>query len=135
MTTRPIEKPVGQMAKILIVDDDTTIRDMLDTVLSDEGHATFQAGNGREGVELAERLHPELILMDIMMPIVDGATAIGQLRENPQTRSIRVIAMSAGSTLLQRVDQLQADGVLAKPFDLDELLANIEFQLRDAVHV
>ncbi len=134
MTLRSIEKPVGQMAKILIVDDDTTIRDMLDTVLSDEGYATFQAGNGRDGVELAERLHPELILMDIMMPIVDGATAIGQLRENPRTRSIRVIAMSAGSTLLQRVDHLQADGVLAKPFDLDELLANIEFQLRDTVH-
>ena len=122
------------MAKILIVDDDTTIRDMLDTVLSDEGYATFQAGNGKDGVELTERIHPELILMDIMMPVVDGATAIGQLRDNPRTRAIRVIAMSAGSTLLQRVDQLQADGVLAKPFDLDELLANIEFQLRDTVH-
>jgi DNA-binding response OmpR family regulator len=125
---------VVQMAKILIVDDDTTIRDMLDTVLSDEGYATYQAKNGRDGVELAEQVHPELILMDIMMPVVDGATAIGQLRDNPRTRSIRVIAMSAGSTLLQRVDQLQADGVLAKPFDLDELLANIEFQLRDTVH-
>lgn len=122
------------MTKILIVDDDTTIRDMLDTVLRDEGYATLQAGNGRDGVELAQRLRPELILMDIMMPIVDGATAIGQLRDNPRTRSIRVIAMSAGSTLLQRVDQLQADGVLSKPFDLDELLANIEFQLRDVVH-
>lgn len=122
------------MAKILIVDDDTTIREMLDTVLTDEGYATIQAGNGRDGVEMAQRLHPELILMDIMMPIVDGATAIGQLRENPSTRSIRVIAMSAGSTLLQRVDQLKADGVLAKPFDLDELLANIEFQLRDKVN-
>ena len=122
------------MATILIVDDDTTIRDMLDTVLSEEGYATFQAVNGQDGIEQAERLHPELILMDIMMPIVDGATAIGVLRKNPKTRSIRVIAMSAGSTLLQRVDQLQADGVLAKPFDLDELLANIEFQLRDVVH-
>jgi DNA-binding response OmpR family regulator len=125
---------MGQMTKILIVDDDTTIRDMLDTVLSDEGYATYQAKNGRDGVELAERVHPELILMDIMMPVVDGATAIGQIRDNPRTRSIRVIAMSAGSTLLQRVDQLKADGVLAKPFDLDELLANIEFQLRDTVH-
>ena len=123
------------MTKILIVDDDTTIRDMLDTVLREEGYATFQAGNGQDGIELAERLHPELILMDIMMPIVDGATAISELRKNPKTRSIRVIAMSAGSTLLQRVDQLQADGVLAKPFDLDELLANIEFQLRDTLHV
>jgi DNA-binding response OmpR family regulator len=130
-TAPSIVKPVGRMAKILIVDDDTTIRDMLDTVLSDEGYATYQARNGKDGVELAERLCPELILMDIMMPVVDGATAIGQLRENPRTRSIRVIAMSAGSTLLQRVDQLQADGVLAKPFDLDELLANVEFQLRD----
>ncbi len=125
---------MGHMAKILIVDDDTTIREMLDTVLTDEGYATIQAGNGRDGVDMAQRLHPELILMDIMMPVVDGATAIGQLRENPSTRSIRVIAMSAGSTLLQRVDQLKADGVLAKPFDLDELLANIEFQLRDKVN-
>lgn len=121
------------MPKILIVDDDTTIRHMLDTVLSEEGYSTYQAGNGRDGVALAERVSPELILMDIMMPVVDGATAIGQLRENPRTRSIRVIAMSAGSTLLQRIDHLQADGVLAKPFDLDELLANIEFQLRDVV--
>lgn len=125
---------MGRMARILIVDDDTTIRDMLETVLSDEGYATFKAGNGRDGVELAKQVRPELILMDIMMPVVDGATAIGQLRENPSTRSIRVIAMSAGSTLLQRVDQLKADGVLAKPFDLDELLAHIEFHLRDNVN-
>lgn len=121
------------MAKILIVDDDTTIRDMLDTVLKEEGYSTCQAVNGRDGIDKAERLHPQLILMDIMMPIVDGATAIGELRKNPLTRAIRVIAMSAGSTLLQRVDHLQADGVLSKPFDLDELLANIEFQLRDVV--
>jgi DNA-binding response OmpR family regulator len=133
-TAADIEKPVGHMTKILIVDDDTTIRDMLDTVLSEEGYATYQAGNGRDGVALAERVNPELILMDIMMPVCDGATAIGHLRENPRTRAIRVIAMSAGSTLLQRIDQLQADGVLAKPFDLDELLANIEFHLRDSVH-
>ncbi len=122
------------MATILIVDDDTTIRDMLDTVLREEGYATFQAVNGQDGIDLAQRVHPELILMDIMMPVIDGATAIGELRKDPRTRSIRVIAMSAGSTLLQRVDQLQADGVLSKPFDLDELLANIEFQLRDMVH-
>jgi DNA-binding response OmpR family regulator len=120
------------MPTILIVDDDTTIRELLEAVLSDEGYATYQAGNGKVGIELAERHHPHLILMDIMMPVIDGATAISRLRENPETQSIRVIAMSAGSTLLQHVDQLQADGVLAKPFDLDELLANIEFQLREA---
>ena len=121
------------MASILIVDDDTTIREMLDAVLSDEGYATYQAGNGRAGVELAHQVRPHLILMDIMMPVVDGATAIGQLRQDPRTRSIRVIAMSAGSTLLRNVARLQADGVLAKPFDLEELLANVEFQLRDVM--
>lgn len=128
-----VEMPVSQMTRILIVDDDNSIRDMLHNVLTDEGYATIQACNGRDGVELAAQLHPDLILMDIMMPVVDGATAIGQLRENPETRLIRVIAMSAGSVLHQRVDQLRADGVLAKPFDLDDLLANIEFQLRATV--
>ncbi|MGH9175658.1 MAG: response regulator [Vicinamibacterales bacterium] len=121
------------MPRILIVDDDTTIREMLDAVLSDEGYLTFQAGNGRDGVELAHEFQPHLILMDIMMPVVDGAMAIGQLRRDPETRSIRVIAMSAGSTLLRNVDRLQADGVLAKPFDLEELLANVAFQLRDVM--
>jgi len=62
--------------------------------------------------------------------LVDGATAIRLLKADPATRDIRLIALSAGSTLLSRIHELRADGVLGKPFDLDVLLADVALQVR-----
>ena len=120
------------MARVLIVDDDPAIRNMLNELLTDEGYDTLTAANGQEAVDVARRRHPGLILMDLMLPVLDGASAIRMLKADPATRDIRVIAMSAGANLRLHADTLPADGALGKPFDLDTLLADVAIQLRHA---
>jgi two-component system, cell cycle response regulator DivK len=115
----------GPVARVLIVDDDPAILSMLDELLQDEEYDTLLAADGQSAVEIAREQLPDLILMDLMLPVLDGATAIRILKENPQTRDIRIIAMSAGANLRLHVDQLPADSVIGKPFDLNTLLAGV----------
>ena len=122
------------MARILIVDDDPTIRHLLDDVLRiDEGYETFQAADGQAAVEIAREEQPQVILMDLTLPVLSGEAAIRMLKDDAQTRGIRIIAMSSGVNLRRHVDDLLADGLLGKPFDLDTLSANVALQLRHAV--
>ncbi len=116
------------MAQVLIVDDDPAIREMLDELLRDEGYETLRAADGRSAVEMARLNRPSLILMDLMLPVLDGAAAIRLLKSDPHTRQIRIIAMSAGANLRLHADHLPADSVLGKPFDLDALLADVAIQ-------
>jgi CheY-like chemotaxis protein len=118
------------MARVLVVEDDPIIRELIVEVLSDEGHAVIEAADGATGVELAKREHPNLILMDLMLPVLDGVSAIRQLKSLPQTQSIRTIAMSAGTNLRLRANEIPADGTLAKPFDIDALLALVVVESR-----
>jgi two-component system cell cycle response regulator DivK len=113
------------VAQVLIVDDDPAIREMLDELFTDEGYDTLRAADGRTAVELARNNRPHLILMDLMLPVLDGASAIRAFKADPQTRRIRIIAMSAGANLRLHADHLPVDGVLGKPFDLDAILADI----------
>ena len=120
------------MPRILIVDDDPAIRSLLVELLTDEGYQTLEAANGMEAVALAQNLSPDLILMDLMLPVLDGTAATRTLKSADPTSVIPIIAMSAGANLRQHAEVLPADGVLAKPFDLDELLAEVSIQLRRA---
>lgn len=120
------------MALVLIVDDDPAIRGMLEELLSDEGYQTLAAADGQSAVDLAQEYHPDLILMDLMLPAMDGATATRILKSEADTNWIRIIAMSAGANLRLQADTLPADGVLGKPFDLDALLADVAIQVRQA---
>jgi CheY-like chemotaxis protein len=115
---------------VLIVDDDPAIRGMLVELLNDEGYETLVAGDGHAAVEIAKNQTPDVILMDLMLPVMDGASATRIIKKNPTTASIRVIAMSAGANLRLLADNLPADGVVGKPFDLDALLADVAIQLR-----
>jgi CheY-like chemotaxis protein len=112
----------GAAARVLIVEDDPPIRGLLDDFLGGEGFDTLLADNGRAGVELARREMPDLILMDVMLPVLDGISAIRLLRADLTTRDLRIVAMSANSILLLRPEAIPVDGVLTKPFDLDTLL-------------
>lgn len=119
------------MARVLIVDDDPTIRHLLDDVLRvDEGYETFQAADGQTAVEIAREEHPQVILMDLTLPVLSGEAAMRLLKEDARTQGIRIIAMSSGANLHRHVDELRADGLLGKPFDLDTLAANVALQLR-----
>lgn len=112
------------MVRVLIVEDEQPIRELLNDFLSDEGYDTRLAENGRHGVELARAETPDLILMDLMLPLLDGIAAVRVLKDAPDTRDIPVVVMSANSVLLLHIGELGlADETIRKPFDLDDLLS------------
>ena len=118
------------MLRVLIVEDEKPIRELLDDFLSDEGFDTLLAENGQRGVELARAEQPDLVLMDLMLPLLDGFAAMRALKEDPETREIPVVVMSANSVLLLHLsDQLLADETLRKPFDLDQVLHVIQSRI------
>ncbi|MCX6797719.1 MAG: response regulator [Candidatus Falkowbacteria bacterium] len=79
---------------ILIVDDEASLRDALSFRLTSEGFVVLEAKNGEEGLALALRQHPDLILLDIVMPVVDGITMLKNLREDKWGREVKVIMLS-----------------------------------------
>lgn len=118
------------MLRVLIVEDEKPIRELLNDFLSDEGYDTLLAENGQRGVEMARAEQPDLVLMDLMLPLLDGFAAMRALKEAPETREIPVVVMSANSVLLLHLsDQLLADETLRKPFDLDQVLHVIQSRI------
>lgn len=116
-------------ARILIVEDQPDVAELIDVVLKGEGYVVAVARDGAQGLMLARDWNPDLILMDIMLPYVDGGTLISRLRREPETARIPIIAMSASSTLRDRSAELEADALLSKPFDVDAMLVQVQFLL------
>ncbi len=104
--------------KILIVEDDLDIVDLLQSQVIALGYDCIVAGNGKEAVDMATSQLPHLILMDIMLPVMDGLDATRQIRQNPKTRSIPIIAVTALSSRRDKEKCLQSgcDDYLSKPF-------------------
>jgi len=117
------------MYTILVVDDEKDIVSALDIYLKAEGYRVLTAYNGREALSVAAREDVHLILMDIMMPVMDGLTAMAQLR---QTSNVPVILLTAKSEDTDKVLGLNvgADDYITKPFGTVELLARIRTSLR-----
>ena len=115
------------MKKILVVEDVDFNRDLLVQLLEDD-YEVIEAVNGQEGVELAERERPDLILMDLSLPVMDGWEATRQLKANDNFRSIPVIALTAHAMKGDEEKALAAgcDDYLVKPLDEDELIAKIQ---------
>jgi CheY-like chemotaxis protein len=119
--------------KILVVDDEKKIRELLDLRLSSAGYEVLQAKHGEEGVEQAKEHLPDLILMDVMMPRMDGGEAVKCLEEDPATKDIPVIFLTA--IITKEEEDNQAFGIqldtgkhrfIAKPFDPENLLNEIK---------
>jgi DNA-binding response OmpR family regulator len=115
--------------RILIVEDQADVAQLIDVVLKGEGYTVAIAKDGAQGLMLARDWKPDLILMDIMLPGVDGGTLIARLRQEAETADLPIIAMSASRTLRDRTAELQADALLSKPFDVDALLVQVQFLL------
>ena len=116
--------------RILIVDDEAAVADLIEAVLVSEGYVVAIARDGIQGILLARDWKPDLVLMDVMLPGVDGTTAIRRLKSDPATADLPIVAMSAGRTIRRQSNELtDADAALAKPFDIEALLAQIEFLL------
>ena len=120
------------MAKILVVEDNEMNRDMLARRLERRGYAVVVALDGQQGVALAQSEAPDLILMDMSLPVLDGWEATRQLKAAPETRAIPVIALTAHAMSGDRDQALEAgcDDYDTKPVELPRLLAKIEALLK-----
>ena len=110
---------------ILAVDDDPAILDVVAQVLADEGYRVLTANSGRAAVELARQHVPKLILLDLMMPEMNGWQVVAELRVSPLTRSIPILLLSARRDTELMANDLGVNSYLEKPFDLDELLMRV----------
>lgn len=115
------------MTKILLVEDNEMNRDMLSRRLTRNGFEVVVAVNGQEGVDLATSEMPDLILMDMSLPILDGWEATRQVKANPATANIPVIALTAHAMAQDKADALAAgcDEFDTKPVELPRLMGKI----------
>jgi DNA-binding response OmpR family regulator len=109
---------------ILIVEDDPLIRENLQEALQSEGYLALTAENGQVALDLVTMRPPQLILLDLRMPMMDGWAFVRALRERGST--VPIIVMTAERNGRMWAEQLAAAAYLAKPYDLDELLALVE---------
>jgi two-component system cell cycle response regulator DivK len=116
------------MAKILLVEDNEMNRDMLSRRLTKRGYDVVVAVDGQEGVDKARSLSPDLVLMDMSLPVLDGWEATRALRGDPATGSIRIIALTAHAMAGDREKAIAAgcDDFDTKPIELERLLGKIE---------
>lgn len=120
------------MTKILLVEDSEMSRDMLARRLARRGYEVVMAMDGEQGVTMAQTEAPDLILMDMNLPVLDGSEATRQLRAAPATRPIPIIALTAHAMSGDREKALEAgcDDYDTKPIELERLLGKIEVLLK-----
>src|ERR1035437_1825209 len=116
---------------ILIVDDEKTNVEVLTRFMNREGYDTAASCNGREALEAISRSVPDLILLDVIMPVMDGLAVCQKLRMDFMTRSIPIIFLSARNELEDRLKGLRAgvDDYMGKPFELEEVKVRLESAL------
>jgi len=115
--------------RVLIIDDDAAIREVLQVVLEEESYEVIPAENGTAALERLERVIPDLIVVDLVMPSMNGYTFLNLLQQRGDHLStLPTIVFTASTTAPQEVEQIEAAGYiyLAKPFEIDELLAKIK---------
>jgi two-component system response regulator MprA len=112
------------MTRVLVVDDDAAIRQVIVFALSDEGFEVDQARDGLAALQAVDRQHPDLILLDMRMPGMDGWEFVKRYRELPHPQA-PIIVLTAAQDVAQRGADVNAAGYLSKPFDLDTLLERV----------
>ena len=124
-------------AKILLVDDDEDFVESTKTILESKPYEVIVAGNGDEGLRKAREEKPDLILLDVIMPVKDGFTAAEQLKKDPQLSKIPTLMLTAfaakvteTSIPLSRGFTLETEDYIDKPVSPEELLARVERQLK-----
>jgi EAL domain-containing protein (putative c-di-GMP-specific phosphodiesterase class I)/CheY-like chemotaxis protein len=121
-----------QSSRILVIEDETSIRGLIAEILASENYEVIEAENGEKGLEAVFVSRPDLVLCDVMMPDIDGYTVLQRLQENPTTRAIPFLFLTARATRAEtrRGMNAGADDYITKPFDEDELLEAIETRLK-----
>lgn len=116
------------MAKVLVVDDDAVIVELLRVSLEIEGFTVVTARDGQEGLERAHSEHPDLVLSDVMMPRLDGLELVARLRADPSTCHLPIVLLSARAQNAEVAQGLEAgaDDYVTKPFDPFELAGRVQ---------
>jgi CheY-like chemotaxis protein len=124
------ERTFDMDKKILIVDDEKDTLSVLEKALTTEGYSVITADNGKDAIMLAKSKHPELIMLDILMPGMDGAEVAARLKEHTETKNIPVIFLTC---LLSKVEEkgrkdhtINGYVFVAKPYNVEGLLAQVE---------
>jgi len=125
------------VARILLVEDNEMNRDMLSRRLIRNGHQVSFALDGQQAIDMARAERPDIVLMDMGLPVIDGWQATRQLRADPETANLRIIALTSHAMSGDREQALAAgcDDFETKPIDLPRLLSKIEAQLAAAARV
>jgi twitching motility two-component system response regulator PilH len=111
---------------VLVIEDDPWTRTITTALLAGEGFAVVEAKNGEEGLSLAREHSPDAVLLDLALPTKSGLEVLRELKSDRRTEDIPVIVVSAYGTLMNDQDAQQADGVIQKPFDYDDLVGQVE---------
>ena len=120
------------MAKILVIDDDLAINELIKINLELAGYKVMTAFDGNKGYALAKQENPDLIVLDVMMPDVDGYTVAKRIRENDDTKDIPILMLTALNMLQNKVQgfNIGVDDYLVKPFEMEELQVRIKALLK-----
>ena len=120
------------MTKILVIDDDTAINELIKINLQLQGYDVIQAYNGTEGFALAKQEEPSLIVLDVMMPEVDGFTVAQRIRQCTEISDTPIIMLTALGELNDKVNgfNIGVDDYLTKPFEIDELIVRVRALLK-----
>ena len=113
------------LSPILIVDDDADIRAALQHVLESAGYSTIQAADGREALTTARRQPPGLVLLDLMMPVMDGFSFMEACHHEQLCDDVPIVVISAVHDALERISAVPVHACIAKPFDLDDLVRTV----------
>ncbi|HEX7101296.1 MAG TPA: ATP-binding protein [Nitrolancea sp.] len=119
----------GSVPRVLVVDDDESIRQLIDIVLKDEGFAVDFASDGSAALDVISRQHPDLIMLDMRMPGMDGWEFVDRYRASYGHRA-SIIVFTAAHNAAERSAEVDADGHIAKPFDLDDLIERVTAAVR-----
>ncbi len=122
-------------SRILVVDDDPNIRELIAETLGGSGYDVLEARDGREALSISEKELPDLIVLDVMMPDLDGMEVCTRLRNDPLTNHIPIVMLTAKGIIEDRIKGIEsgADDYITKPFDPLELEARISMHLRRSV--
>ncbi len=120
------------MALIMIVDDDTRILRFMKRALTRQGHSILTVSDGDKAIDLFEERHVDLVILDVLMPHVDGIQVCRYIRQNPELESVPILFLTAKEGIADKVAGFEAgaDDYLTKPFDMRELELRVEALLR-----
>ena len=120
----PREAPARKT--VLVIEDDEAVSGLLIALLEDRGYAAVPAMDGKTAIELARKVDPHLITLDLALPGTDGHEVLENLKANPETRDIPVVVISAFTQILPAGDRKKLAYLLGKPFDVTEVLEIVQ---------